>query len=53
MSLLTRPLPDNVKLLTLEPRQFQEGEYLLKLEHIYDEKKHSSLSKPTQVSLKV
>ena len=53
LQFLARPLPENVKLLTLEPIPGQEREYILRLEHIYDIDEHLILSSPVEVSLKV
>lgn len=47
---LSRPLPPNVHLLTLE--QWKDKTILLRLEHFYDSNDDpSNLSKPVQVSL--
>ncbi len=48
---LTRALPDNVQLLTLEP--WREGTQLLRLEHIYDMGEHPILSQPITIDLRV
>jgi len=53
LQLLSQPLPENVKLLTFEPRNGHEGEYLLRLEHIYDIDEHILFSRPAEVYLKV
>ena len=53
IQLLSRPLPENMKLLTFEPRTGYDGEYILRLEHIYNAEEHPVLSSPTEVSLKV
>jgi len=42
-----------VKLLSFEPRAGHEGEYILRLEHIYDVDEHPVLSSPVEVSLTV
>ena len=42
-----------MKLLTFEPRSGHKGEYILRLEHIYDFGEHPVLSSPAEVSLKV
>src|SRR5699024_8802987 len=43
-------LPDNVHLLTLE--QWNHGQYLLRLEHFYQNQEDAKLSKPAIVPLK-
>ncbi|XP_065568469.1 lysosomal alpha-mannosidase-like isoform X3 [Artemia franciscana] len=48
---LKRSLPANVNLLTFEP--WETGKILLRLEHIYQEGEHPSLSKEVTVSLEV
>lgn len=53
MQLLSQPLPENVKLLSFEPRSGHEGEFILRLEHIYEVGEHHVLSNPVEVSLKV
>ena len=40
-----------MKLLTFEPRSGHEGEYILRLEHIYDVGEHPILSRPVEMSL--
>jgi len=52
LELLSRPLPENVKLLTFEPRPEHKGQYILRLEHIYDVGEHDIFSSPAEVSLK-
>jgi hypothetical protein len=49
--LISRELPENVNLLTLENRS--DGSYLIRLEHIYDVGEDKILSKPVTVSLQV
>ncbi|XP_046648826.1 lysosomal alpha-mannosidase-like isoform X2 [Daphnia pulicaria] len=48
--LISRELPENVNLLTLENRS--DGSYLIRLEHIYDVGEDKVLSEPVTVSLK-
>ncbi|KZS14072.1 putative Alpha-mannosidase [Daphnia magna] len=47
--LISRALPENVNLLTLEKRP--DGLYLIRLEHIYDVEEDKVLSAPVTVSL--
>ena len=52
VKLLNRDLSENVDLLTLEPRS--DGNFLLRLEHIYDDVDKKEISKvPAVVPLKV
>jgi len=53
IGLLSRALPENVKLLSFEPRPWYKEDYILRLEHIYDFDEHPVLSSPALVSLKV
>ncbi|PSN38673.1 Lysosomal alpha-mannosidase [Blattella germanica] len=46
---LTRNLPSNIHILTLEP--WKENELLLRLEHIMEKNEDPELSKPVQVNL--
>ncbi|PSN38683.1 hypothetical protein C0J52_08901 [Blattella germanica] len=46
---LTRNLPSNIHILTLEP--WKENELLLRLEHIMERNEDPELSKPVQVNL--
>ena len=48
---ISRTLPENVNLLTLESRN--DGSYLIRLEHIYDDGEDAFLSQPVIVSLDV
>ena len=48
-SALTRPLPDNVHLLTLE--NWKPNQVLLRLEHFYESDDNIALSKPVEVNL--
>lgn len=53
MQFLSRPLPENVNLLSFEPLNGYKGEYILRFEHIYDIEEHSLLSQPIEISVKV
>ena len=53
MQLLSQPLPEDVKLLTLELRHGYGGEYILRLEHIYDVDENIILSRPGVATLNV
>jgi lysosomal alpha-mannosidase len=48
---LTKPLQDNLHILTLEP--FGDATHLMRLEHVYDAKEHPALSQPINVALDV
>ena len=48
---MSRTLPDNVNLLTLEMPS--DGSYLIRLEHIYEVGDDSILAQPAPVSLDV
>ena len=53
MRLLNRDLPENIDILTLEPKS--DKDFLLRLEHTFDDDpdKKEILSLPVAVSLKV
>jgi lysosomal alpha-mannosidase len=48
---LTRPLPINVQLLTLEP--WKDDAYVLRFEHILEKDEDDVLSQPTTIDLAV
>lgn len=47
---MANPLPDNVKLLTFEPRNYNDT-FLLRLEHIFEYGEDPWYSKPVEVNL--
>ena len=51
VKILNKELPENINILTLEPRQ--NGKYLLRLEHSYGTGENPKLSKQVTVNLKV
>ena len=50
LSALNKELPPNVHLLTLE--QWKDNQYLLRLEHFFQQKESQSMSTPAKVNLK-
>lgn len=51
-SALTRDLPANIQILTLEPWN-AENTILLRLENVFEKDEHPTLSKSTTISLDV
>lgn len=52
-SLVTKPLPEQVHILTIEPLKQETNilTVLFRIEHVYDEKEHSTLSKPISIDV--
>ena len=48
---LTKPLPANINILTLEP--WKDGTHLLRLEHVVDLEEDPILSEPVALTLDV
>lgn len=52
---MTKALPPQVHILTIEPLKQETTvlTILFRVEHVYDEKEHSALSKPISVDIQV